>query len=89
MEIARVLNERNIRTKYPLEFIAMIEEEGARFGSGFFGSRSMVGKVSRDDLEKYCDENGISIAKAMRYFGFNPDNIDKARRDPKIIKAFF
>jgi len=89
LEIARILNKRNIKTKYPLEFIAMIEEEGARFGSGLFGSRSMVGKVSRDDLEKYCDENGITIAKAMRDFGFNPDNITKAKRDPKTIKAFF
>lgn len=89
LEIARVLNERNIKTKHPLEFIAMIEEEGGRFGSGLFGSRSMVGKINRGELEKYRDENGITIAEAMRNFGFNPDEITKAKRDPKTIKAFF
>jgi len=89
LEIARVLNERNIKTKYPLEFIAMIEEEGARFGSGLFGSRAMVGKICRDDLEKYCDEDGITIAKAMQDFGFDPANIAKAKREIGTIKAFF
>jgi allantoate deiminase len=89
LEIARVLNDRKLKTKYPLEFIAMIEEEGARFGSGLFGSRSMVGKVTRDDLNNYRDENGITIAEAMQEFDFNPDNIKQAKRDPKTIKAFF
>lgn len=89
LEIARVLHEKNIKTKHPMEFIAMIEEEGGRFGGGLFGSRAMAGKVSKHELETFKDENGITIGEAMRKFGFNPDDIDRARRDPKTLKAFF
>ncbi|KGK86084.1 Zn-dependent hydrolase [Clostridium sp. HMP27] len=88
LESARVFKENNIKPKYPVEFIAMIEEEGCRFGGGLFASRAMAGKVTREELDKYKDTQGISIAQAMREFGFNPDEISKAVRDPKDIKAF-
>ncbi|WP_186429917.1 Zn-dependent hydrolase [Clostridium sp. BSD9I1] len=88
LESARVFKENNIKPKYPVEFIAMIEEEGCRFGGGLFGSRAMVGKVTREELDKYKDTQGISIAQAMKDFGFNPDEINKAVRNPKDIKAF-
>ncbi|WP_432662914.1 M20 family metallo-hydrolase [Wukongibacter baidiensis] len=88
LEIMRVLEENNVRTKYPIEFVGMIEEEGGRFGSGVFGSRAMIGKVSVDQLHNNKDENGISMAKALRDFGFNPEEIGKAIRNPNDIKAF-
>lgn len=88
LESARVFKENNIRPKYPVEFIAMIEEEGCRFGGGLFASRAMVGQVTREDLDKYKDAQGISIAQAMRDFGFNPNEINKAARNSKDIKAF-
>lgn len=88
LESARVFKENNIKPKYPVEFIAMIEEEGCRFGGGLFASRAMVGQVKREDLDKYKDAQGISIAQAMREFGFNPDEINKAARNSKDIKAF-
>jgi len=89
LEIARILHERNIKTKHPIQFIAMEGEEGGRFGNALFGSRAMAGKVSKDELEHFRDEDGISIAEAMRKFGFDPVNIGKAYRDPKTLKAFF
>ncbi|WP_432407580.1 Zn-dependent hydrolase [Wukongibacter sp. M2B1] len=88
LEIMRTLEENNIRTKYPIEFVGMIEEEGGRFGSGVFGSRAMVGRVSIEQLHNNKDEYGISMAKALHDFGFNPEEIKKARRNPKDIKAF-
>lgn len=88
LEIMRTLEENNIRTKYPIEFVGMIEEEGGRFGSGVFGSRAMVGRVSIEQLHNNKDEYGISMAKALHDFGFNPEEIEKARRNPKDIKAF-
>jgi allantoate deiminase len=89
LEIARFLNEKNIKTKYSMEFIAMVEEEGGRFGGTLFGSRAMAGKVSKDELEHFRDKNGISVAEAMQKFGFDSANISKAYRDPKTLKAFF
>lgn len=88
LEIMRVLNENNVKTKYPIEFVGMIEEEGGRFGSGVFGSRAMIGAVSLEELNNNKDSNGISMAKAFKEFGFNPDDIYKSQRKPKDIKAF-
>ena len=88
LEIMRVLEENNVQTKYPLEFVAMIEEEGGRFGSGVFGSRAMAGKVSYQDLINNKDADGISMAEAFEDFGFDPKKIEDAKRDPEELKAF-
>lgn len=88
LEVARVINESNIRLKCPVEFVAMIEEEGARFGKGLFASRAMTGKVSRDELDESKDVNGISLAAAMKNFGFDPDKIYEAVRKSEKVQAF-
>lgn len=89
LEIARALQEHNVKTRYPIEFIAMIEEEGGRFGGGLFGSRAMAGKVSQEELVRNKDAQGISTAEAMAAFGFPPENIKAAERRPEDLKAFF
>lgn len=88
LEIARVMKDNNLKPKYPVEFIAMIEEEGGRFGGGLFASRAMVGNVSRESLDTFKDSQGISIAQAMNEFGFDPDKIHEAVRKSKDVKAF-
>ena len=88
LEIARVLKESSIKTKYPLAFIAIVEEEGGRFSSGLLGSRAMIGKVAREDLEKFKDEKGISLALAMKEFGLNPEEYYEAKNWDEKIKAF-
>jgi allantoate deiminase len=88
LEIMRVLEENNVKTKYPIEFVGMIEEEGGRFGAGVFGSRAMTGAVSTQELNNNKDAAGISMAEAFSKFGFNPDDIYKAQRRPEDIKAF-
>lgn len=88
LETARVIKEKNIKIKYPLEIVAMIEEEGARFGAALFGSRSMTGKIDKNILLSSKDEHGISMYEAMKKFGLNPEDIAKAARDAKDLKAF-
>lgn len=88
LEAARVIKENDIKSQYPIEFIAMIEEEGGRFGGGLFGSRAMTGKVTREQLDFYKDQEGISIGQAMKDFGFDPDRIHEAVRKPEDVKAF-
>lgn len=88
LEISRVLKENKIELNHPVEFVAIVEEEGGRFGSGLFGSRAMVGKIAREQLELLKDEDGVTIAKAMSDFGLDPDNILQAVREPEDIKAF-
>jgi len=86
LEMARVFNEHGIVTKYPIEFVAFIEEEGTRFGPGLFGSRAMIGDVTKEELNTFSDDDGIPMACAMRDFGFDPDKIEDAVK--KDLKAF-
>ena len=88
LEIARILDENKISTRYPVEIIAMIEEEGSRFGSGLFGSRAMAGKISENELKTFKDDAGISIAEAMKSVGLDSDKISAAARTPEKLKAF-
>src|SRR5699024_9072380 len=52
--------------------IAMVEEEGTRFGGGLLGSRSIVGDVSDEDLSTIKGKDGISIRAAMEEAQLNP-----------------
>lgn len=88
LEIMRVLKAKEIKLKHSVEFVAMIEEEGGRFGAGVFGSRAMTGQVTYEDLVKNKDEAGISMAEAFEAFGFDPKRIGEAARKAEEIKAF-
>jgi len=88
LETARVLFERGIKTRYPIEVVAMIEEEGARFNASLYGSRAMAGKIDVAQLQERKDEKGISMFDALKDFGFNPEEIALARRPQGSVKAF-
>jgi len=88
LEPARVLHERGIKTRYPIEVVAMIEEEGARFSASLYGSRAMAGQIDAAQLQERRDLNGISMYEALQEFGFNPADIAAARRKPGSVKAF-
>ncbi|MFJ5717639.1 Zn-dependent hydrolase [Neobacillus sp. NPDC093127] len=86
LEVAALFAENKLIPRYPLEIIALIEEEGARFGGGLMGSRGMTGLLSEDEFKNLKDKNGISTEEAMVKIGLDPSLPKK--RDPKTIKAF-
>ncbi|MFK9093922.1 Zn-dependent hydrolase [Bacillus salipaludis] len=86
LEVAALFVENQIKPKYPLEVIALIEEEGARFGGGLMGSRGITGLLSVEDFKKLKDKDGITTEEAMVKIGLDPSLPKK--RDPKTIKAF-
>ncbi|HOR54372.1 MAG TPA: Zn-dependent hydrolase [Synergistales bacterium] len=88
LEVLRCLEERGVRTAHPVEMIAMIEEEGGRFGAGFLSSRAMTRGVTREELEQRKDEDGVTLAEALTRFGFDPARIAEARRKPGEVRAF-
>ena len=51
--------------------VAFRDEEGWRFGRGCFGSRALCGRLRTSELEN-VDEDGVSIAEAVRSLGFGP-----------------
>ncbi len=56
------------RLPFAIEVVGFSEEEGVRFGLPFIGSRAFIGELDPSLLLK-CDENGVSVADAIRDFG--------------------
>jgi allantoate deiminase len=86
LEVANLFNKNQLTPKYPLEVIALVEEEGSRFGGGLMGSRGIVGVLSEDDFFNLRDKDGISTVEAMTQIGLDP-YLPKVR-DSKTLKAF-
>lgn len=87
VEVLQTLNEQDIQTEHPIEAIAFTDEEGARFSFGMIGSRALAGTVTQEEL-KNKDSNGVTISEAMAAKGLKPEEIGKAARKPKDIKAY-
>ena len=88
LEIARLLHENKVETELPIEFAALVEEEGGRFGGGLFGSRAMTGQVSLTELDTSRDRDGISLGEAMKSAGFDPGRLEEAVRPEGSLRAF-
>jgi allantoate deiminase len=72
--------------KFPfgIEVVGFSEEEGVRFGVPFIGSRALVGRLDQELLNRQ-DEQGISVGKAIRDFGLNPEEIPRACVDSETL----
>ncbi|MCM3675181.1 Zn-dependent hydrolase [Peribacillus simplex] len=86
LEVAALFAENQLTPKYPLEIVALIEEEGARFGGGLLGSRGIVGTLSEESFKNLRDKEGITTIEAMSKIGL--DFSLPKRRNPNSIKAF-
>ncbi|GIO25000.1 Zn-dependent hydrolase [Oceanobacillus sp. J11TS1] len=86
LEVAALFQENQIKPTYPLEVIAMIEEEGSRFGGGLMGSRGIVGYLQKEEIAQIKDKNEVSVPDAMRMIDLDPSL--EVKRDPETIKAF-
>ena len=88
LEVCRLLRDNNVKLKRNLIIAAFNDEEGVRFGSGYFGSKAMLGQFTVDDLHKPKDKDGISVYQAMQNYGLDPEKIGDAKQDIKKIKTF-
>jgi allantoate deiminase len=86
LEVVNLFNQNQLTPKYPLEVIALVEEEGSRFGGGLMGSRGIVGVLSEEEFFNLRDRDGISTVEAMTQIGLDP-TLPKVR-DFKTLKAF-
>jgi hydantoinase/carbamoylase family amidase len=76
------------RPKHSIEVVVFTSEEPARFGMGLLGSKAMTGALSRDDLDRLVDQNGVTLAEAMRQVGLDPEQLRDARLASGQLKAF-
>lgn len=59
---------------FNIELIAFAEEEGVRFAFPFLSSLAVTGQLT-DDLLAKTDNDGVSVADAIRNFGLDPARI--------------
>jgi allantoate deiminase len=88
IEALQAFNENGIIHTHPIEVAVFVSEESARFGGGTLGSNAFVGNYSRADLDRLKDKEGITLARAIRDAGFDPDKLDTVKANPKDIKCF-
>jgi len=66
------LRDRNERLPYAIEVLAFADEEGMRFGATYYGSQVVAGTFDAAELHR-TDEDGITLADAIRAFGGDPE----------------
>jgi allantoate deiminase len=87
LEVVRVLNENNLPTRYPVEVVVFVEEEGSNFMSTMAGSKTMIGKYGPEELKKIVNDEGVSMFEMAKSFGFCPDEADGYVIKPGQIRA--
>jgi len=79
IETARLLKERGPKRERNFVAAGFCDEEGIRFGTGFFGSGAMLGNRDVEYCKRYKDNDGISIYEAMKEYGLEPERIGEAK----------
>lgn len=82
IEVAQLLNENDVATRHPLEFVSFTDEEG-----GTVGSRAMTSTVEETALD-VMSHDGKTTREGIRAVGGDPDRLAEARRKPGELKAF-
>ena len=81
------LNRRRVRLPFAVEVIGFADEEGLVFQSTFLGSRAVAGTFDASFLSR-TDADDVSMVDAMRGFGFDPNCIQQAAREPRDVIAY-
>ena len=88
IEAARQLKEEGFVPKRNFVVVGFHDEEGLRFGTGYFGSGAMMGTRDVEYCKHYKDNNGISIYDAMKAYGLDPEKIEEAKWEDGSIAKF-
>lgn len=84
---AREIKRRGIEIPFGLDILAFGDEEGVRFPTTLLSSSAVAGHVSPNVLEGR-DEQGISVAEALRSFGGDPAGIRQCADDPGEVIGY-
>ncbi|WRS28861.1 M20 family metallo-hydrolase [Oscillospiraceae bacterium MB08-C2-2] len=78
IELARIFRDEGIQLAADYVVAAFMDEEGCRFGTGYFGSKCMLGQMTVEECRHYTDKNDISVYDAMKEYGLVPENLKNA-----------
>ena len=82
IEVARVLAERGVLLRHPLEVVDFQNEEG-----GLIGSKIVAGRLAADALD-LVTTSGITIGTGIERLGGDPARLADARRLPNSIAGY-
>ena len=83
--VVEALRDAGERLDFAIEVLAFGDEENVRFPSNLSSSRAVAGSFDFSTLDG-CDDQGVSLRKALIEFGGNPDVIaGLARRKEDVI----
>lgn len=78
IEVARQLQENGKPLKRNFVAVGFCDEEGMRFGTGYFGSGAMLGHRDAAYCKNFKDTDGVSIYDAMKSYGLDPETVTDA-----------
>ena len=67
-----LLRSKGIRPTKPIGVVSFADEEGARFGLSCVGSRLATGLLDADRARSLVDDDGTTLAQALRSVGLDP-----------------
>jgi beta-ureidopropionase / N-carbamoyl-L-amino-acid hydrolase len=76
-----IVRDRGVVPRVPVAVVAFSDEEGARFGVACVGSRLSTGALSAEKARGLQDNDGVTLAEAMRKAGRKPEHIGA---DPRL-----
>lgn len=88
LEVMRLLAGADAPLRRRVRLVAFTDEEGARFGTGLFGSTVVAGLADMGHLAKVRDANGVALAEAMQAHGRGFDRLPQARRRLDDVAAY-
>ena len=86
IEAVASLRASGFSPRRTIEVVVWAGEE-PRFGTGCVGSRGAAGELTRADLDRLVDRDGVSMAAALRLAGFDPDLLPEATIAPASVHA--
>jgi beta-ureidopropionase / N-carbamoyl-L-amino-acid hydrolase len=72
-----LLRERGFQPQRPVGVVSFTDEEGARFGVACAGSRVITGALGADRARGLRDQQGLTMAEAMRRAGQDPTHLGR------------
>ncbi|MGC6176259.1 Zn-dependent hydrolase [Lacrimispora sp. 38-1] len=88
IEVARLMKENDVKPLHTFVAVGFCDEEGMRFGTGYFGSKAILGQLDAEYCRHYTDKNGVSVYDAMIEYGLEPEKIKGAKWDISKIGSF-
>lgn len=88
VEVARALVASGLALRRRVRVAAFTDEEGARFGTGLFGSTAVAGQADVEHLARMCDSAGLGLPDAMAACGYRLDRLSEAAATLEDVSAY-